>query len=367
MNLRKTVTIAAAGALTALAIPAMASEFNFYGSARMSTFWNTVDTKAAGINKGSTTDFDEHMNATSRLGVNATNGDMTGKIEIGLKEGGNGLYTRLMYGSYKFGFGKVLLGQDYNNYYLISNQVALDDNVNNNYGSLWDGRQPQIKVTLDNGLYFSAIQPSTNTSGGNNAANENYLPKLNVGYEGKAGNFAFGAGVVGQAFKQTVAAAGAVPELNDSVTSLLGYFHGTLKLDALELKANIGVGQNTGDMGFTNANATATNKYVSKTATSSGKDTTSYEGYIQASYTLSPALKLNAAFGYAADDNDTYYNTDNRMQVYVNAPIMLGKGFSVTPEITYQDQLDQAGTKGGTKPLDGDKSYIVGAKWQMDF
>jgi len=344
MNFKKTVAIAAAaGALTALAIPAMA-ETTIYGSARLATFYNIVDTRsgATGSISDKNADFEEALHANSRLGVNFVNGTQTAKVEIGLTPTGGNLTTRHAYGAQKFDFGTVLVGQTENPYYFYTASVAKQDNVNNNYGSLWDTRQGQIKLTLNNGVYVAAITPTAAV-----ATTENFLPKLNVGYEGKVASFAYGAGVVGQTYKVTAT--------DKQLTSVLGYFHGTVKVDAAAIAFNLGVGQNTGNMGFTNANATATNVYTG------AKDTISAEGFVQGTYTLNPTYKLNAGVGYAMDDNDTFTKTDNRLAVFANTNITLAKGFTVTPEVAYFDQLDQAS---GAK---GNKEYVVGAKWQMDF
>ena len=59
--------------------------------------------------------------------MNTAAGDMTGKVELGF--GASAVTTRLLYGSYKYDFGKVLVGQDYNNYYVGSASVVLDDNA----------------------------------------------------------------------------------------------------------------------------------------------------------------------------------------------------------------------------------------------
>ena len=96
------------------------------------------------------------------------------------------------------------------------------------------------------------------------------------------------------------------------------------------------------------------------------EDTTSFEGFVQGSYTLSPMLKLNCGIGYAMDKNDSFKRDDTRLAAFVNAPVSLGKGFTVVPEFTYIDQLDQAYDVAG-KNIKGDKQYIAGAKWQMDF
>lgn len=360
MNFKKTVTIAlAAGALTALAVPAMA-ETSFYGSARMTTFWNTVDSRGT---VGKNADFQETLQANSRLGINFADGNLGGKVEMGIGTGtGATVSTRHMYGTYKFDIGTVLVGQTENPYYFSTSSVAKEENVGNGLGSLWDTREPQIKFTMNNGLYINAIMPTSNTGVALDVkASRNYLPKMNIGYEGKMDNFAFGTGVVGQTYKQTTAVD------NDTVNSFMGYVHGTLKSGPAELKFNVGAGKNMGNMGFVIAksgNSANKNVYLD------GKDTFSYEGFVQGTYKLSDMLSVAGGFAYAADDNSNYTKVDNRMQIFVNAPITLAKGFSITPELSYIDQLnDKQVAKVGTKyaSAKGEKEYLVGAKWQINF
>lgn len=355
MNFKKTVTIAAAaGALCAFALPALA-ETTLYGSARVQNFWKTTENKA--VNPSDTnTDFDMHLASTSRLGLIFTSGDVTGMIEYGAAAGNANI--RLLYGTYKFNFGTLLVGQNYNGYYVGSAQVApiaADDNVNINYGALWDQRQAQIKLTLNNGVYLAAIQSTVPVT----ATSELLIPKLNVGYEGKADNITFGGGIVGQTYKDQ--------SIKKTITSLMGYAHGTLQAGPAALLVNLGVGQNTGNMGLTSGNATgatagpaatyigATNVYANS------KDTISIEGMVQGSYTVSPVVKVNAIFGYAQDDNSGFKKVDNRMSVTVNAPVTLAKNVTIIPEFDYIDQLDQ---KGGTK---GNKDYIYGAQMRINF
>ncbi|MHB8058911.1 MAG: hypothetical protein ACYDHC_13580 [Desulfuromonadaceae bacterium] len=364
MNFKKVVTIAAtAGALAALAVPAMA-ETVLYGSARLTTFWNTVDSKGTA---GTNTDFEEALHGNSRIGVNFSSGKLGGKVELGV--GPSSVTTRHMYGTYKFDMGTVLVGQTENPYYLPSASVAKQDGINNGYGALWDARQGQIKLTMNNGFYVAAIIPTTpnptaaQTTAGVTAPglSQNYLPKMNAGYEGKAGNFAYGAGVVGQTYKLQNATTGVT---SASVNSLLGYFHGKLAAGPAAMQFNLGVGQNMGNMGFTLGSTT--NTFVPAAGAFAKEDTLTYEGYVQGSYKLSDMLKLNAGLGYVADDNDRFAKVDDRMMMFVNTNITIAKGFSITPELAYFDQLDNtnATTFASSK---GPKEYLVGAKWQMDF
>ncbi len=346
MDFKKVAAIvAAAGALTALAIPAMA-EITPYGSARMATFYNFQDIKTG---TGQTAGFDEHLQSNSRFGVDYTGGVVTGKVELG-----TGVNVRLLYGTWDFGAGTLVVGQDYNNYYLGSAQTHLDDNGNNGYGALWDTRQPQVKVNLKNGLYLSLIQATGNVNGDQFGANAEatsglkmYMPKLNVGYKGKAGAVDYNAGVVGTTFKNVAA--------GKDVFAYLGYASGTATFGATSLVANISGSQNAGNLGFLNrVSYDATNK----------KDSIGFEGYVQVTQKLSDMFSANLGFGYLGDKVDVTNKDkfDDRMLIFVNAPITLAKNVVVTPEVSYYDQL-----KDNTGANENKKAYAVGAQWKISF
>lgn len=370
MNFKKVVTIAAAGALTALAVPAMA-DMTPYASVRLATFYNT---NQAAYNVGAAqpdtnTDFDLRNQSNSRFGAKFADGKLAGQVEFGLGLGNGGgnttVYTRLIYGTYKFDFGTLLVGQAYTPYTVLTEQVANDDNGNIGYGALYDGRQAQIKLSLNNGLYVAAIRAngkaaSTATAPadavGTVAASETYIPKLNVGYEGKAGNFAFGAGVLGQTYKLV---------LNDKqVNSLLGYFHGKVVAGPADVGFNVGIGQNLGDMGLSEGLAAAA------LATTDVENNLTVSAMATVGYTVSPTVKLNAGLAYMTTDGKTaagadFAKADNKMAAFVNTNITIAKNFTITPEFTYFDNLDD--NSATNVAMKGAKTYIYGAKWMMNF
>lgn len=351
MSIKKVLTIAAAAAaLTALSIPAMA-ESTLYGSARMATFYNFADLKGK-----DSSGFDEHLQANSRLGFRANNGAVGGVAELGASAAattGNGISLRLLYGTWDFGSGVLTVGQDYNSYYSFTEQVHGDDNNMNGYGSLWDTRQAQIRVNLKNGLYFAAITPTGNVSGtttGTNAENTSpnnkmYLPKLNLGYKGKAGTFNYNVGVVGQTLENSY---------KEQITAILGYVQGRAAFGATSVLASFSYAQNAGNMGFSGrASATGTTDIVNANG---------FEGFLQVGQRFSDTLSANVGFGYTADKYDTSgAKYDDKMLIFVNAPITLAKNVTVTPEFSYYDQLDKNGA------TEDSKSYALGAKWQINF
>jgi hypothetical protein len=111
--------------------------------------------------------------------------------------------------------------------------------------------------------------------------------------------------------------------------------------------------QNASEMSFTNRMAyDAANK----------KDTLGFEGYLQGTQKISDTVKTSVGFGYVTDKSSASgAKADNKMVIFVNAPVTLAKNVSVTPEFDYYDQLDKAGA--GEKK----KAYALGAKWQINF
>jgi len=346
---KQMMTIVAVGALSAVtALPAMA-ETSFYGSARLATFYNSI-TDAAGED---TMGFDEHMQANSRLGANFKNGDFAGKVEMGFGEDGGSVTTRLMYGTWNFGSGKLLVGQDYTRYVALSNQAHGNDNGNIGYGALWDGRVAQIRVDMNNGFYFAAIKPTGNVTNGNQdnvsdvLGKESYLPKLNLGYAGKAGSFGYNVGVVGQFYKDKTVA------IDENVTALMGYFNGTAAFGSTSLMFSTSYGTNVGNMGFSGRMAKTSDDNVS-----------GFEGQLQLSQKLSDTMSANVGVGYVYDKSGADgAKADDKMLLFANMPVKLAKYVTLVPEVSYYDQLDEVGA---TQDVDN-KNWAVGAKWQIDF
>jgi hypothetical protein len=333
------------------------ADSNFYGSARLATFYNISD---VGKVSDKNADIDEHLHGNSTLGANFSNGDVVGKVEYG---GGAAVGLRLLYGTWNFGSGKLTVGQDYNSYYLGSAQVHGDDLAFKGYGALWDQRQAQIRVNLNNGVYFAAIQPSIGAGAvmGTGVAPGSptvvaitnaqvpgiqiYLPKLNVGYARKASNVSYNAGIVGQTYKNET--------IDTDVLSVLGYVNGSAAFGATTITASVSFAQNAGNMGFNGRMAYDT---------ANKKDVTGFEGYLQLTQKVSDMVSSNVGFGYATDKSGASgAKADDKMAVFVNTPVTLAKNVTVTPEFTYYDQLDDAAGKAYIK------QYAVGAKWQINF
>ena len=94
-----------------LAVPATA-EFNPYASVRIGTFWQTYTPSDAMEAAGADDDSDLVMELGnySRFGAKFMTGDIAGRVEFGLKGDADAVYHRLLYGTWDFGGGTLLVG-----------------------------------------------------------------------------------------------------------------------------------------------------------------------------------------------------------------------------------------------------------------
>ena len=155
-----------------LAAPVMAAEWNFYGQARMNIGSYSRSKEFAGsgtfpASDGINDDTDTRwaLQTNSRVGANVKASDaISGRFEFGTSD--SNVSTRLIYGTWDFGSGKLRVGQDYTPIDIqYSNQIGGvdlggDDDLYN-CGMAYEGRKPQIKLQI---AAFEAALISPNTS-----------------------------------------------------------------------------------------------------------------------------------------------------------------------------------------------------------
>ena len=172
------------------ALPAFAqdkADWAFYGQVRMWTAWESVDedtpnqlsnsgffpvatTSAKAITYGDTREGDDEfaylLQGNSRIGANVKWGNIGGRFEYGSTPN-----LRLLYGTWNFGSGTLLLGQDYGPYfYLVSGLCGPGGQECNGigFGSIYSGRNPQIKLIFG-GLQLAIVKPAQVASYGPSA------------------------------------------------------------------------------------------------------------------------------------------------------------------------------------------------------
>jgi hypothetical protein len=145
-------------AVLCLAAPAMAADWNFFGSARMATFWQDNDFGPSGATADDQ-DILWDLQGNARIGANVKFNDQIG----GGFEYGSGPNLRKLFGTYTFGNGsELLLGQTYtpSSSYFYSNSVYGDDGDLLGMGQFYVGRVPMIQWKMG-GFKVALIKPTT--------------------------------------------------------------------------------------------------------------------------------------------------------------------------------------------------------------
>ena len=109
--MKKLAILIAAIALVCFSVPAMAVDWNFYGSARMQTYYTSQ-------NNPSGTDVDGlkySLQGNSRFGAKIKAEAVNAQIEMGISSAGGGgnVSARRVYATWNFGAGKLKVGKDY--------------------------------------------------------------------------------------------------------------------------------------------------------------------------------------------------------------------------------------------------------------
>ena len=353
-----------------LAVPAMA-EFNPYGSVRIGTFWQTYTPSDGMELLGADDDSDLVMDLGnySRFGAKVMTGDIAGRVEFGFKGDTADACSRLLYGTWDFGSGTLLVGQDYNPYTNISAQIApapikdpFDvtaagtsqyndlDNGFIGYGCLWDVRDPQIRVDMTNGLYVSFIKPEAPSMAGMNT--NVTMPKICVGYKYKAEGISLNPGVAYNTVEYENVG------WSEDFASYLVYLNGKAPLGMADIQWSLHYGQNLGNFGLKGREAAA---YAQVDAAGDVEDSDCFGGYVQVAFPVDPAT-ITLGYGYVQSENDVLgKDEDAQSSYFVNAKIPIADTFFVVPEISFYDGMDDANGN------EEDDVLYVGLKWQMDF
>ena len=356
-----------------LAAPAMAADWEFYGSQRMATFYVYDDFGDATVN-GESDDWGLQWDfqTNSRLGVKVKADKVSGQIELGLK-GSNGgdldVGTRRAYGEWKFsdagGGMKLKVGKDYSaaNRFISSQVFAEDDGLGGS-GEFYTRRPGQL------GLEIGSFQLSLITNAGptnspdvtpTGSDPDWNLPKAEASYLLNLGSFdirPFG-GV--QYFKVDKGASTLTDDLD-----ILSYVVGvdsTINIGAFFLGAQVSYGQN-----WTNANwgqsvvSAGSSSSASLKGTDDVNDATTWMAELVVAYKVSDTLRPEVGFGYRSDDPDTPgSDNDDMWVVYGQVEITLAPGVYIVPEVGYYDKMDDAAGN------DEGYQWYAGAKWQIDF
>jgi len=370
--MKKLFIIVAAMALVSFATFAVAAEWNFYGSARMATFSNDREKEFSSPGLGFPgTGFEDKdtrwdLQGNSRLGAIVKAGDVGGGFEFGiygptLSNGDNErVRTRKLFGTWNFGAGTLLVGQNYTPTFIPqSNQVWGDDqDLFGTGGMIGSCRKPMIQVSFA-GLKVALVYPNADLWRGF-ADTDTKLPKIEASYAMKFGP----AAITVYGGYNSYALVDATDKDWD-VDSYLAGLAVNFATGPLFFKGNIWMGNNMGAYGY--GYPLAVNTYTGLAWTDPEAYDADFMGYmLVAGFKMSDMVTFEAGYGAVKSEADCGVNSyeDTGRSYYINATINLAKGVMIVPEFGVVDHED---SKVNNRSTDEGKLTYFGAKWQINF
>ena len=356
----------------------LAATWKFYGSVRMTTFYNDFkakdnhkDNSGSGINdKGSTWT----MQVNSRIGAQVTIGDISGNFEYGHLS--DGPYTRLLCGTWNFGPGQIVIGRDYTPLtWDINNKVYATDSLMHGFGQFYGDRENQIKL-IYGAFQFALIDPTRGTTmpktdpPSTYTGTDVYLPRIEVSYDLNFGPVT-GRVIAGYKTFDIVANEDLANEDEKSVDSYilalaLKYAAGPFYAGLTGFYAqNVGAFASAGSMVIRandNPDANGTTTFTDRSGYPDGDEDCKTWGFAVAlGYKVSDMISFEAGYGYQQDKWDLA-GSDSKLKAtsyYLNMPITVAKNFWIIPEIGVEN-FKSSDLKIG-------KTTYIGAKWQINF
>jgi hypothetical protein len=331
-----------------LAVPAMAADWNFYGSARFATFYTDLDFDIPGTDDRTNLEWNQQGN--SRIGANVKfNDEIGGRFEMSDNFG-----KRLLFGTYNFGAGQLLLGQTYNpsSSYFYSNSVFDGDGGLLGLGQFYDGRNPMVQLSFGRFKMAAITQNTPDTLGGTDV--EKMLPKLEGSYGYRADTWFFD--VFGG--YQTYEVIG-TPIGDQDIDAYVIGVGGGVNFGPISFKAGLNLGQNYGNYGQWNRGGTNPIRNTATILNGQVEDVDNWGFLGVLGFKASDMLAFEAGYGWTQAEVDVAGGyKDELTQIYVNSTINITKGFFIVPEvgtIMYEGRVNEP------------ELFYLGAKWQINF
>ena len=387
--------ILAIAVVALIASPALAVDWNFYGSARMATFYDSRD-YGDGRNPSDTgsddADLQWDLQGNSRVGATVKAENLKGQFELGLKGSGTGdtdAGTRRIYGVWDFGAGSLKVGKDYTPISQFISGQAFDGDLGLlGVGTMYGNRTGQIALSFG-GFEIALITPNSGLASGMSADTtitsqpgplpaspvtdvnpdftggdvDEYFPKIEAKY-GMAFdmfNFNVRGGYQIYTIEDVLSPANGKTNDIDIQSYILGVDAG-VNFGPAYVKAAFSFGTNWGNAAWNLDGNRGNSSVAIFDGDDDVKDTDSWMAALVAGFKFTDQMSFEAGFGYRNDDPDVKGEDEDEVwEAYGQAVISLAPGVWLVPEIGYTDYMDDSAGDD-----QGDRLYI-GAKWQIDF
>lgn len=299
--------------------------------------------------------------------------------------------VRVLYAQWKFGAGSLRVGQDYTpaTFLLYSNEIGDmgwgSDEIMTVHSIPYISRRPQLKLTFG-GFQVALIEHNTTVSYQTirelttyNAAapastdaidDEDFtLPRIELAYQWNISPMISLRPIAGYQTYDAVQRSGST-EVSKTITSYHFGLGANLRFGAAYVNLAAASGQNPGNYGLFQPNASTTRFASINLTTGDVQDATFMSGMAVVGFTVNPTLKLEAGFGYLKTENKIAYGglklEQASMNYYVQAPITLAPGVMLTPEIGFLDMGDLENKTLNSKTKAGSAMWVA-AQFRIDF
>ena len=334
MKMKKLLALVAS--LLLFTCSAQAADWNFYGVAKLDTFYMDMDYKGSSHD---TSKLSLDTPTTTLLGARVKASDnVSGWFEYGTA-GGNAS-VRVLWATYNFGAGQLGVGQMYTPLNLFYSKQTFSNDLNMlSFGGVYGGRNPMVRLKFG-GFQIAAVEPNSDLEDKTgNAVKESRMPAIEAKYTKR-----------GKTWMAQVAAGYNTFEVTSGgnsfdVDSYMVAAGGSVNLGAFYLKGDAFVGQNVGNMvmlytsGSFRPDGTLEDDGLA-TLNAAGTQLVDRENHgclLVAGYKLNERVTLEAGWGYASNDEKGTQVEDDVEAYYAQARITLAPGVTMTPEIGYID------------------------------
>jgi hypothetical protein len=373
--------ILAIAAVALIAAPAMALDWDFYGSARIQTSYQDFDRGDATTNvwgpgqsnwATQTADYSQSdsddgvywdLLGTSRIGARVKGDPVQGRFEFN-----NGVGTRLLWGQWKINSGlRLRVGQDWRP--LASNWFLSGQQINDTgmagpegAGNLMSHRGPQLKLIIGEGQNFEVafIDGDVQANTGNSDV-DIYMPVIEANYKFAADTFFVTVG--GSYWQYDVEGNGTAGSPDDDVQAWVVGLGGGVNFGPAYIKGDVYYGQNINEINIITNRAWGDASPVAD-ANGNWDDSDDMGALLVAGMRFNDQMAVEAGVGYENKELDTNGpggKDDETIAYYGHFNYTAAPGVSIIPEIGYVNLLDNAN---GTD--EGDEFYLS-VKWQVDF
>jgi len=360
------VFLAAFAMVFGFTVTAAMADVDMYGSIRFRTYWADKSQEASGTGY-SDEDLEWKLGYLSRWGAKYQTGDIRGLVELDTRDRDEGegsseigdIRVRHIYGEWNFGAGKILIGQTFNPFTFYNSGVGFFSGGLQKFGGmgLVEFRTSQIRLTFGN-LVLAFLTPDVETDpeGFAVADTDTTIPRLEARYTLKVDPFKLDFVGGWQSYDAV--------DATDSDESVDSYVMG------INAKGNFGPAYVTAALNYrqngTNYGLWTVADETAVYENGSIKDAEAWGAQLTVGYKINDKMRIEAAYSMvdAENDDQALKNEDSASAYALLFNYSLAPGFSVQPEIIYQDNDER--WDNGVKTDKGDVT-IFGVFWVMNF